>query len=145
MLFIGSHATIVMHHILTRQKGNWKQELQSIRRILIKNQALQVSYLIIGFHLIITLIETRLEQVKILDREPSYNKRLTSEMIFIKRQKNGLNLQSDTKSLPEIYSPVIQALSPFWMFPVIFSLFFQLSHHSRWMIFFVTWYCISLK
>ena len=32
---------------------------------------------------------------------------MTSEMIFIKKQNNGLNKQSDTESLPEIYLPII--------------------------------------
>jgi len=51
-------------------------------------------------------------EVKILDSESSYNKRLISEMIYIKRQKQGLNRQNDTESLPESYLPVIQSLFP---------------------------------
>lgn len=39
------------------------------------------------------------DNVEILDEENTYGKRLMSEMIFIKRQTNSLNLQSDTKSL----------------------------------------------
>jgi len=38
-----------------------------------------------------------------LDIKPSYNKRLISEMIHIKRQKHGINRQNDMDSLPEIY------------------------------------------
>ena len=50
--------------------------------------------------------------VKILDCEFSYNKRLVSEMIHIKRQKQSLNKQNDIESLPETYSQIIQSLSP---------------------------------
>jgi len=43
------------------------------------------------------------ENVKILDFEPKYRKRLISEMIHIKEQKNGFNLNRDTKLLDESY------------------------------------------
>ncbi|KYM94743.1 hypothetical protein ALC62_14621, partial [Cyphomyrmex costatus] len=36
------------------------------------------------------------EDVKILDEEPNYRKRIISEMLNIKKQKNSLNLQTDT-------------------------------------------------
>lgn len=39
------------------------------------------------------------DDVEILNREPSYCKRLTSEMLYIKRQSYGLNKQSDTEHL----------------------------------------------
>ena len=73
-----------------------------------KKSSSQVLYLNIGPHLNDNF---DWNNVRILDSEPSYNKILTSEMIFM-RQKNGLNLQSDTESLPEIYSPIIQTFSP---------------------------------
>ncbi|EFN73564.1 hypothetical protein EAG_08052, partial [Camponotus floridanus] len=41
--------------------------------------------------------EFKWDEVKILDKESFYNKRLISEMICIKRQQNGLNLQTDTE------------------------------------------------
>ncbi|EFN68948.1 hypothetical protein EAG_11804, partial [Camponotus floridanus] len=41
--------------------------------------------------------EFKWDDVKILDKEPYYNKRLFSEMLCIKRQLNGLNLQTDTE------------------------------------------------
>ena len=47
------------------------------------------------------------QDAKILDKETSYNKRLISEMIFIKKQNNGLNKQSDTDSLPNAYLPLL--------------------------------------
>jgi len=36
--------------------------------------------------------------VKIFDLKSNYNKRLISEMIYIKKQKHGLNAQTDTAS-----------------------------------------------
>ncbi|KYN13628.1 hypothetical protein ALC57_14180 [Trachymyrmex cornetzi] len=44
----------------------------------------------------------RWNDVRILDCESSYNKRLVFEMIHIKRQKQGLNKMNDTESLPVI-------------------------------------------
>lgn len=52
------------------------------------------------------------QDVKILDNEPSYSKRLISEMVHVKRQKQGLNKQVETESLPEPYHQIIQSLSP---------------------------------
>lgn len=48
--------------------------------------------------------------VRILDREPIYNKCLISEMIYIKRQDNVSNLQTDTDSLHEAYVNTINKL-----------------------------------
>ncbi|XP_024891393.1 uncharacterized protein LOC112467144 [Temnothorax curvispinosus] len=55
--------------------------------------------------------EFKWNDVKILDQEPSLSKRLISEMIYIKRQKDGLNLQTDTENLPETYVNVIEGLA----------------------------------
>ena len=44
---------------------------------------------------------------KILDSERSH-KRLVSEMIYIKMQKNGLNKQSDTERFPDLYLPLLE-------------------------------------
>ncbi|KYN43562.1 hypothetical protein ALC56_01823 [Trachymyrmex septentrionalis] len=60
-------------------------------------------------------------KVDILDIEPSFNKRLISEMIHIK--KHGINRQNDTESLPEAYSNVILFLLPNIFFPSPFPLF----------------------
>ena len=49
--------------------------------------------------------------VKILDKEPNYFKRLTSEMLFIKLQKdNSLNIMRDTELLDEAYLSIIDKL-----------------------------------
>jgi len=49
-------------------------------------------------------------ETTILDIESSYVKRIISEMIYIKRQDNGLNKNSDTALLPDVYSPIIDIL-----------------------------------
>jgi len=53
------------------------------------------------------------DEATILDRESSYIKRIVSEMIYIKRQYNSLNKQSDTDLLPEVYQPIIDSLPSF--------------------------------
>lgn len=50
--------------------------------------------------------------IEIIDGERSYCKRLTSEMLLIKRQKHGLNKQSDTESLPNSYSSLLCLMPP---------------------------------
>ena len=61
------------------------------------------------------------DKVEILDIEPSYNKRLISEMVHIKKQKHGINRQNDTESLPDLYSDILFLLSNiFYPFPPIF-------------------------
>ena len=48
------------------------------------------------------------DNAKIFDSECSYYKRLVSEMIYIKMQKNGLNKQSDTERFPDLYLPLLE-------------------------------------
>jgi len=52
------------------------------------------------------------ENVEILDKEHSYYNRITSEMIHIKKQINGINKQNDTEQFPDIYLPFINPPSP---------------------------------
>ena len=49
----------------------------------------------------------RITELKILDNESSYNMRLISGMVYIKRQRQGLNTHNDTEALPEFYLPII--------------------------------------
>jgi len=49
--------------------------------------------------------------VKIVDFEPHYYKRLISEMIHIREQKNGLNLKKDTELLDESYFDILDRLA----------------------------------
>jgi len=53
------------------------------------------------------------DNVQILDEEPSYRKRLISEMFHIKKQKNSLNLHTDTEGLHKAYLPIINKV---WLF-----------------------------
>lgn len=41
--------------------------------------------------------------IKILDKEQSYNKRLISEMLHIKNELQNINKQSDTELFPNTY------------------------------------------
>ena len=51
--------------------------------------------------------EFKWDEVVILDEEPCYRRCLVSEMLNIKKQKNGLNLQTDTDGLHKAYIPII--------------------------------------
>jgi len=50
------------------------------------------------------------DEVEILDSERYLEKRLILEMIFIKRQNNTLNLQSDTDYLHYAYVSILNNL-----------------------------------
>jgi len=49
--------------------------------------------------------------IKILDSEPNYNRRLISEMLHIKEQTNEINLKKDTEFLDESYFNLLDTLS----------------------------------
>jgi len=51
------------------------------------------------------------KDIKILDSEPNYNKRLISEMLHIKEQAHGINLKKDTEYLDESYFNLFDTLS----------------------------------
>jgi len=51
------------------------------------------------------------EGIKIMDRETKFHKRIVSEMIHIKEQKIGLNLNSDTELLDLSYSHILYELA----------------------------------
>ena len=50
------------------------------------------------------------ENVTVLDEEPYNRKRLISEMIFIRRQTHGLNLQTDMEGLLKAYLSIVDKL-----------------------------------
>jgi len=50
------------------------------------------------------------DNIKIIDNERSYHKRLISKMVHIKKQQHGLNKQSDL--LPMSYLPILYFLPP---------------------------------
>jgi len=47
---------------------------------------------------------------EILDKEKYYYRRLISEMINIKLQKNGLNMQSDIELLQQTYVEILNKI-----------------------------------
>jgi len=49
--------------------------------------------------------------ISVLDEKRNYNKRLISVVIFIKKQKNELNLPNDTELLSPLYPTIIEFLS----------------------------------
>jgi len=51
------------------------------------------------------------EKINILDTEPSWKKRIVSEMIDIKKQQSGINKQSDTEFFLENYLPLLNISS----------------------------------
>jgi len=62
---------------------NWNTEPQYQRSVITKHRREQAH-------------DFDWDNVKILDQKKILNKRLISEMIFIRKQKNSLNIQSDT-------------------------------------------------
>ena len=48
------------------------------------------------------------DNIRILDTEQSLMKRRISEMIHIKRQTRGINKQSDTEGLSDVYFPLLK-------------------------------------
>ena len=48
------------------------------------------------------------DNIRILDTEQSLMKRRISEMIHIKSQTSGINKQSDTEGLPDVYLPLLK-------------------------------------
>jgi len=51
------------------------------------------------------------ENIKILNFEPNFYKRLVSEMLHIKEQQNGINARKDTKLLDDAYFNILDILS----------------------------------
>jgi len=89
-----------------RQLGTrLKEHMSDIKK---KNGALSV----ISNHRLEHNHDMNWSEATILDIEPSFAKRIVSEMIHIKRQHKGLNKQSDTDLLPDVYLPIIEILSP---------------------------------
>jgi len=72
----------------------------------IKRNSNQVS--VITNHRITFEYEFDWDNVKVLDEEINYKKRLISEMIHIKNQKCGLNSQNDTELLDPLYHDLVQ-------------------------------------
>lgn len=51
------------------------------------------------------------DNIKILNHGPVYIKRLISEMLYIRGQEGGINLQTDTDLLDNIYIPFLNKIN----------------------------------
>ena len=56
------------------------------------------------------------EESKIIDQESNYKKRLTSEMIHIKSNHNGINKKEDIYTLNKIYFPIFKLINSWLTF-----------------------------
>ena len=84
--------------------GQTKRQLRTKAKEHINNIKLDPSkHSVITSHRIFFDHSFNWKEIKILDTEDNYQKRLISEMIYIKQQTNGLNSQSDTKLLHDSY------------------------------------------
>jgi len=67
---------------------------------------------VISLHKLTNNHDFKWNDVEILDNEHSFNNRLISEIIHIKKQENGLNKQNDTEQFPDLYLPFIKIHPP---------------------------------
>ena len=95
---------IAMYLMLARQADNYIR----VYRNQIRHKTQENS--VITEHRIDSGHDFKWEDVEVLDTEPILSKRLTSEMLFIKRQRNGINLRRDTEGLHQLYSDTIERL-----------------------------------
>jgi len=51
------------------------------------------------------------KNIKMLNFEPKYHKRLISEMVHIKKQRNDLNLDRNTELLDESYFNILDRIA----------------------------------
>ena len=65
---------------------------------------------VISEHIIKEKHDFNWDKVKILDHETNYHKRIISEMLHIKEQKNGINLNKDTELLCDSYFDILENL-----------------------------------
>jgi len=104
---------------LTRSKGDYKQKYTNINLIYKKIGSPSV----ISESLRIRLNhDFKWNEVEILDNEPFYKKRLISEIVYIKKQKHGLNRQIDIEILLDfhiiytIFTHIVNSIS--YSFPL---------------------------
>jgi len=90
------------------QTGRMLKTRVAEHRNSIRRNALSVS--VIADHMMQHGHDMDWNNVQILDVERYYHKRLVSEMLHIKRQRNGLNLQTDTDCLDRGYSQIFNYL-----------------------------------
>ena len=77
---------------------------------------MNIIHLVITTHRLEFSHEFDWKNINILDNKKFAHKRLTSEMIFIKKQINDLNIKNDMESLDVIYSNLFTKT---WYFPFL--------------------------
>jgi len=70
-------------------------------------------YSVISDHIIDFEHSMERNNVNILDTEANYNKRIISEMLYIKEQSNGINSQKDIEFLDDSYFGIFNVLADF--------------------------------
>jgi len=95
-----------MLYMSDKRKGNAIREYQNIEETLIR----KLASILITEHRINNNHEFNWDNPDILDKEKYYYKRLISEMINIKSQKNALNIQSDTELLQQTYVKILNKI-----------------------------------
>jgi len=93
-----------MSFILDKLRNKLKQELKNIETIWTRHS-------VIIDHILNHQHTFDWNNIKIMDLEPNYNKRLISEMLHIKEQKNSINSQKDIELLDEPYFYLLDILS----------------------------------
>ena len=63
---------------------------------------------VVSRHQLNEMHELNWDNIRILDTEQSLMKKRISEMIYIKGQISGINKQSDTEVLSDIYLPLLK-------------------------------------
>ena len=92
--------------------GQTKRQLQTRMKEHINNIKLDSArHSVISAHILNEHHSFDWDNVRILDSETNYYKRLISEMLHIKEQKNGLNLNKDTELLSESYFDILEKLA----------------------------------
>jgi len=90
----------------------------------------KITYSVIIDHRLEFSHEFDWKNVQILNRERFLSKCLISEMIHVKRQKNSLNLQSDTESLDNGVIIIIYYIHIFVLFSYFCNAHFHTDHSS---------------
>jgi len=92
--------------------GQTKRQLKTRIKEHCNNRKLDcIKHSVITEHMLKYSHEFDWSNVKILDTESNYNKRLVSEMLHIKEQVKGINSQKDTEYLNDSYYELLYRLS----------------------------------
>ena len=89
--------------MLAKQKG------KLVHKADIRKSTSEIS--VVSRHQLNEMHELDWDNIRILDTEQSLTKRRISEMIYIKGQISGINKQSDTEGLPDVYLLFLRKIS----------------------------------